>query len=107
LELAWPEAVEVAEVTVVLDDDVEEDLINLHHHRTPYDVLPTLLRDYELQATDAGGEWQTVATVTGNRRRRRTHRLEAPVVTSKLRLVAGATNGATRAHVVSLRVYTA
>ncbi len=107
LELAWPEPVEIAEVTVILDDDVEEDLINLHHHRTPYDVLPTLVRDYELQALDAAGEWQTVAAVVENRRRRQTHRLETPLATSKLRLVVGATNGATRAHVVSVRVYAA
>jgi hypothetical protein len=107
LELAWPEPVDVAEVTVILDDDVEEDLINLHHHRTPFDVLPTLVRDYELQALDAAGEWQTVAAVVENRRRRQTHRLEVPLTTSRLRLAVGATNGATRAHVVSVRVYTA
>jgi hypothetical protein len=105
LELAWPEPVEVAEVVVILDDDVEEDLINLHHHRTPFDVLPTLLRDYEVQVADASGTWQTVAAVTENRRRRNNHRLPVPLSVSRLRVVAHATNGATRAHVVSVRVY--
>jgi hypothetical protein len=66
LELAWPEPVEIAEVTLILDEDVEEDLINLHHHRTPFDVLPTLVRDYEVQVADAGGNWRTLVTVTGN-----------------------------------------
>jgi hypothetical protein len=107
LELAWSESVEVGEVVVILDDDVEEDLINLHHHRTPFDVLPTLVRDYELQAADSSGTWQTVATVTENRRRRQNHRLERPLALSRLRLVARTTNGAARAHVVSVRAYAA
>ncbi|MFC5266305.1 FAD-dependent oxidoreductase [Kribbella qitaiheensis] len=105
VELAWAEQVEIGEVTVILDDDVEEDLINLHHHRTPFDVLPTLVREYEVQVADDDGEWQTVASVTGNRRRRQTHRLTARA--AKLRVLVGATNGATRAHLVSVRVYAA
>ncbi|TCM51842.1 FAD-dependent oxidoreductase [Kribbella sp. VKM Ac-2568] len=105
VELAWPEPVEIGEVTVILDDDVEEDLINLHHHRTPFDVLPTLVRDYDVQVADADGEWQTVASVTGNRRRRKTHRLTARA--AKLRVLVSATNGATRAHLISVRAYAA
>lgn len=106
VELAWLEPVEVGEVTLILDDDVEEDLINLHHHRTPFDVLPTLVRDYELQAADPEGNWRPLASVRGNRRRRRTHRLPTPVTLSRLRVVVTATNGAPHAHVVSVRAYT-
>ncbi|ONI68656.1 pyridine nucleotide-disulfide oxidoreductase [Kribbella sp. ALI-6-A] len=105
LEVRWPEPVEVGEVVVILDDDVEEDLINLHHHRTPYEVLPTLLRDYQLEGRTADGEWQHVATVEANRRRRQVHRLARPALLSALRLTVTATNGARRAHVVSLRAY--
>jgi hypothetical protein len=63
------------------------------------------VRDYEVQVADTGGEWQTVASMTGNRRRRQTHRLTARA--SKLRVLVGATNGATRAHLVSVRAYAA
>ncbi|WP_432942505.1 FAD-dependent oxidoreductase [Kribbella sp. CA-253562] len=105
LELTWSEPVEVAEVVVILDDDVEEDLINLHHHRTPYEVLPTLLRDYRLEGRSPDGEWWHVATVEGNRRRRQVHRLPRPAVLDALRLTVSATNGAPRAHVVSVRAY--
>ncbi|HEY3556713.1 MAG TPA: FAD-dependent oxidoreductase, partial [Kribbella sp.] len=49
LELTWPEPVELSEIVVVLDDDVQEDLINLHHHRTPFECLPTLLADYSVE----------------------------------------------------------
>jgi hypothetical protein len=105
VELSWPEPVEIAEVTLILDDDVEEDLINLHHHRTPFDVLPTLVRDYEVQAADADGNWRTLVTVTGNRRRRQTHRLPTPETLNRLRVLITATNGAARAHLVSVRAY--
>ncbi|TWF78523.1 FAD dependent oxidoreductase [Pseudonocardia hierapolitana] len=104
VELRWDEPVTVAEVALVLDDDVEEDLINLHHHHTPFRVLPTLLRDYDLQLDDGGG-WRTVARVMDNRRRHRVHTLDAPVSIGALRVVARATNGAPRAHVVSVRAY--
>jgi hypothetical protein len=101
IELTWPEPVEVGEVVVILDDDVEEDLINLHHHRSPDEILPTLIRDYELQVFD--GSWTTVASVESNRRRCLRHPLDRRL--SALRLVMKATNGAQRAHVVSIRAY--
>jgi len=104
VELRWDEPVTVAEVALVLDDDVEEDLINLHHHHTPFRVLPTLLRDYELRLDDGTG-WRTAAHVTDNRRRHRVHALESPATIRALRIVATATNGAPRAHVVSVRAY--
>lgn len=104
LELAWADPVRVAEVAAVFDDDLEEDLINLHHHRTPFDVLPTLVRDYRVE-TRTGQRWQTVAQVQGNRHRHRRHRLPAPIEADGVRLVVEATNGADSARVVSLRAW--
>ncbi|GAA2756475.1 FAD-dependent oxidoreductase [Actinopolymorpha rutila] len=104
LRLAWEEPVTFGEVAVIFDDEVEEDLINLHHHRTPFDVLPGLVRDYRVQAMVAG-EWTTIVSVRENRRRHRVHRLEKAVTTRQLRVLVEATNGAPRAHVVALRVY--
>jgi hypothetical protein len=104
VELRWDAPVTVAEVAMVLDDDVEDDLINLHHHRTSYAVVPTLLRDYEVQVDDSGA-WRTVARVQGNRRRHRVHRLDGAVTTARMRVQVIETNGAARAHIVSVRAY--
>jgi len=106
IELSWQSPVDLAEIVVVLDDDVEEDLINLHHHRTPFTSLPTLLESYSLEfRTDSGSSWQPLAKVTGNRRRTQRHRLPGPTAVTHLRLTPHATNGAPRAHVVSIRCY--
>ena len=104
LELTWDDAVTVAEVAAIFDDDLDEDLINLHHHRTPFDVLPTLVRDYRIEARSAG-QWRTVTAETGNRHRHRRHRLPAPIEADGVRLVVEATNGAEHARVVSLRAW--
>src|SRR5690606_22630252 len=37
LQLAWAAPVEIGEVSIVLDDDVDLDLINLHHHITEHE----------------------------------------------------------------------
>jgi hypothetical protein len=105
LELTWPEPVELTEVVVILDADVQEDLINLHH-RTPFESLPTLLSDYTLESRNGpDAPWQLVATVTANHHRTQRHRLDTPTRATHLRLTAHTTNGAPRAHVVSIRAY--
>ncbi|MEU6608508.1 FAD-dependent oxidoreductase [Streptomyces shenzhenensis] len=105
LRLDWPEPVPLHRLDVLADDDVNEDLINLHHHRTPHDTMPTLLRDYRIESRQPDGTWQVLTRVTGNRRRRRTHLLPQPSVVSAVRIVVEATNGAASAHVVALRAY--
>lgn len=104
LELTWPTSQQISEIAVIFDDDVNEDLINLHHHRTPFDILPTLVRDYRVEAR-LDGDWTTVASVTGNRRRRRTHQLADTIHTDSLRVVVEATNGTPAARVISVRAY--
>jgi hypothetical protein len=103
LELSWPSPVTIGRVDVLADDNVNEDLINLHHHRTPFEVMPTLLRDYRLDMRQDGG-WRTVSKVRDNRRRRIVHQFE-PVTTDALRIVVGAGNGTPYAHVVAVRVF--
>jgi hypothetical protein len=104
VELAWDEPATFGEVAVIFDDEVEEDLINLHHHRTPYDVMPGLVRNYQIQA-EVDGAWSTLVDVQDNRRRHRFHRLDAAVTARRLRVVVESTNGAPRAHVIAVRVY--
>ncbi|MET8473762.1 FAD-dependent oxidoreductase [Streptomyces sp. NPDC006422] len=107
LQLTWNTEQDVRTVHLVLDDDVDEYLNNLHRHRTPFEVMPELLRGYRLQALEADGTWRTLTTVTDNRRRHRVHRFEdgEPVRTSALRVLADATHGAQRAHIHAVRVY--
>ncbi|MFD6534380.1 FAD-dependent oxidoreductase [Streptomyces sp. NPDC060184] len=109
LRLDWSDEQELLEVRLVFDDDVDEYLNNLHRHRTPYEVMPELVRDYRVQSRDAAGAWHTLLTVTDNRRRHRVHALEAadggPVRTRALRLVVDATHGARHAHVIAFKAY--
>ncbi len=104
LEFSWDETVAVKEVQIVFNDDVNEDLINLHHHRTDFEVIPELMKDYSLQAL-IDGEWRTIHRETDNRKRKRTHPLSQPVATSALRLILEATNGCSRFEVIRVSIY--
>ncbi|HWR85906.1 MAG TPA: pyridine nucleotide-disulfide oxidoreductase, partial [Rhodoglobus sp.] len=103
LTLEWDEPVTLRQVRLVFDDDQDVELNTLHHHRTPDEIFPELVRDYVLEIRDAGG-WRELAAVTANRRRQRVHDLE-PVRTDALRLRVLSTNGAAQARVVSIRAY--
>ncbi|WP_114560559.1 FAD-dependent oxidoreductase [Desertihabitans aurantiacus] len=102
LEARWDQPVTIGSVELVLDDSVDIDLINLHHHRTEPEVMPDLLTDYRVE-TEVEGAWTVLAEVTGNRRRHRVHPLTAPTDVTAVRVVAPGSRGA--AHVVSLRAY--
>ncbi|WP_030922664.1 FAD-dependent oxidoreductase [Streptomyces sp. NRRL B-24720] len=104
LRLDWDAPVEIGAVHLVLDDDVDEYLNNLHRHRTEFEIMPELVRDYRIEVLADGGGWTPVARETGNRRRHRIHRF-APFRTTALRVVVEATNGASEARIVALRAY--
>ena len=106
LRLDWDEPVAAREVRVVFDDDLDVELNTLHHHRTPDEIMPTLVKDYRVEVLPEGaGTWVTVADETDNRWRLRVHPLPADVGPLRAaRLVIGATNGAAQARVVALRV---
>lgn len=106
LQLQWEEEVAVRELHLVWNSDVNEDIINLHHHFTPFEIVPEIVRDYRVEAFADGG-WREVLAVRGNRARRNVHQLEAAWPTSRLRVVVEQTNGASRAEMVELRVYEA
>lgn len=104
LALRWRTLQRVSRVELVFDDDPNEDLINLHHHRTPFRVLPTLVRDYRIEA-EMGDRWEQLAQVRANRVRRRVVVLSEPATVTALRVVCEATNGAVGAHITAIRVY--
>jgi len=103
--LQWDVPQSVAEVAIVFDDDVQEDLINLHHHRTEPRVLPSLVRDYAVEVR-RDADWITVAEEEDNRRRHRRHMVGGQPIDG-LRIVIRSTNGASRARVVSVRAFRA
>lgn len=105
LTLEWENEQTVREVHLIFNDDVNEDLINLHHHRTPFEILPELVKAYRIEAQDAAGNWQTLIAESGNRRRKRVHRLEAAVQAKALRLTVEETNGSKHAEVIEIRAY--
>jgi hypothetical protein len=103
LDLEWDHEVTIHQVRIVFNDDVDADLINLHHHRTAWEVVPDLVRDYRLEAC-IDGRWHSLADVRSNRRRHRVHDV-APVRTAALRIVVTATNGSDAVTVSAVRVY--
>jgi len=113
LRLDWDEPVEVSELVLVLDDDVDLELNTLHHHRSPHETIPELVRDYRVEvltadaqgapAVDRDDTWTVIADETDNRWRRRVHRLPTPTRLRAARVVVTATNGTPQARVVALR----
>lgn len=104
LELSWPSERRIGEIQLTFNDDVNEDLINLHHHRTPFEVFPELVRDYRLEAW-RNGRWEVLERVTDNWKRTRRHRFETAVAADRVRLVVEATNGSAFAELTEIRVY--
>lgn len=104
VELRWQTPVHLGSIELVFNDDVDEDLINLHRHRTPFRVMPTLVRDYRVEYL-SGDEWRTLDEVTSNRQRHRTHRFAHPVTADRVRVVVHATNGHSHAMISALRAF--
>lgn len=105
LELRWEQPVTVGSIHVTFNDDVNEDLINLHHHTTPFEAIPNLVKDYRIEAYVSDNGWQTVAELRDNHKRKRVHLLASSVTTDRLRVVVEATNGEAYAEIIEIRAY--
>ncbi|TCN01093.1 FAD dependent oxidoreductase [Paenibacillus sp. BK033] len=104
LQLTWPVQIVAGEIHVTFNDDVNVDLINLHHHETPFQVMPELVKDYRIEAL-AGGEWIEITRGQSNRVRKVVHTLDQTIVTNQIRIVVESTNGSPHAEIIELRVY--
>ena len=103
--LTWTEPQLIQEIRLILNDDLNEDLINLHHHRTDFPIMPELIKDFTVDyLTDDG--WQTIANIQSNRQRHLRLRLPDAVRAKKLRVHAIATNGSEQFSLVEIRAYT-
>jgi hypothetical protein len=104
LELSWTKAVSIGSLHLTFNDDVNEDLINLHHHRTPFDTIPSLVKDYRVEA-NVDGSWQTIVSCSDNHKRKHVHTWTQSVTTDRIRVVIEATNGGTYAEIIEVRAY--
>jgi hypothetical protein len=104
VELSWEETVNAGCIQITFNDDLNEDLINLHHHSTPFEVIPELVKAYRVEGW-LDGTWSMLLRETDNRKRKREHTLDRNTPIRKLRLVIEETNGSPRAEVVEIRVY--
>lgn len=104
IQISWDEHINISEIHLTFNDDVNEDLINLHHHRTPFVCIPELVKDYQIQVFK-NDSWKTIFNIKGNRKRKRVHHLECEISSKSLRVQIDATNGCPRAEIIEIRVY--
>jgi hypothetical protein len=98
LELAWAKPQEISEVQLVFPGH----LVREYHAYGPFYRDPQCPRDYAIEAW-TNGSWERVLEVKNNYQRMCRHRLPAPVVTEKLRVVIDATNGDPSASIYEIR----
>ncbi|MCM3749667.1 FAD-dependent oxidoreductase [Paenibacillus pasadenensis] len=104
LELSWDAPQAISEVHVTFNDDVNEDLINLHHHRTDFEIIPELAKKYVIEGSN-GGDWTLIAEESDNRKRKHVYRLAEKTSLSRLRLTVLETNGSSFAELIEIRAY--
>jgi hypothetical protein len=110
LELSWNEPVRIAEIQLIFDTGLHRHLTLSHHDGyTASKMLwgkpqPETVRDYRIELL-CGGEWETVAEVTGNYQRLRRHVApESLPPAARLRITVSATNGLAHARILEIRV---
>lgn len=104
LQVDFPSKRSLAEVRMTFDDDVNEDLINLHHHYTPHASMPELIKNYRILYL-SNGQWQEAKAVTDNRIRHQRLQFEPPIETEALRVEFMDTNGSEFMSVYEIRAY--
>ena len=109
IELRWAAQVRVAQVELIFDTGLHRQLtLTMSEHHTRNQVWgqpqPETVRDYRIEGL-VGGEWQTLASVSGNYQRKRGHRLDGVVTIEAMRVVVLATNGLDHARICEIRAY--
>lgn len=104
LELSWDTPQEIAEVHLTFDSGFQRELTLSASDATTRKIIrgpqPELVRDYDVLFDGA-----TALRVTGNYLRKRVHRLDRPLVASRLRIAVHATNGIDHARIFEVRAY--
>lgn len=103
ITLTWEAPQKISEIRLTFNDDVNEDLVNLHHHTTDFECVPELIKDFELWYQE-GSEEKCLLRVSDNRQRHLVIPVEL-IQTQSLQLRLLETNGAEFKSVVEIRVY--
>lgn len=104
LQFDFQTKIPLLEVRLTFDDDVNEDLINLHHHFTPNSIMPELIKKYRVLYLE-NGNWNEAYVVNNNRKRHHVIRFEKPLNTEALRIEFVDTNGSEFISVYEIRAY--
>lgn len=105
LQLHWTTGVvQFQEIHLTFNDDVNEDLINLHHHITPFEVIPELVKSYRIEML-INGAWKVIAHRKNNHKRKQVLKFNEQLATDCLRIFIEETNGSSCAEIVEVRVY--
>lgn len=96
LELRWPKPIALSSVELTFDSGLSGWVWE--------GVFPTLVRDYTIDASNDGQQWQRLVEVCGNYQRRVVNTFEK-VHATYLRLTITATNGLQTSRVCEVRVY--
>jgi len=99
ITLNFGEEIEVGSVYLTFDTFLMVDYWGFE----PLEPIKECVSDYSIQAME-GGKWKTLLEVKGNYHRRRIHRLEPPIRTSKLKVVVLKTQGDRSARIYEVRV---
>lgn len=103
VKLQWEKPIRFSQIHIIFNNDVNEDLNNLHYKRTPFEVFPELVGSYRIEAK-INGDWKVIAEEKENRVRRKVHYLKHAEKTDQLRVVVESTNGSRFAEIVAIRV---
>ncbi|WP_246578232.1 hypothetical protein [Clostridium frigoris] len=106
IELQWENNIDINEIHVTFNDNVNEDLINLHHHHTDFPVIPELIKNYKIEVYK-DNKWEIIISKKNNRERNAIFKNINKMSVCKLRINIEATNanGSKRAELVEVRVY--
>lgn len=104
LQIDFEEKKCINQIRITLDDDVNEDLINLHHHYTPHAAMPELVKEFKIYFLE-NGEWIEAASKSDNRKRHLVFDFETPLLTDAFKVEFLNTNGSPFISVYEIRAY--
>lgn len=104
IQLTWTNPQHIKQINLTFNDDVNEDIINLHHHKTYFEQVPELIKSYRVyyQSED---EWHLLWQTDSNRERHIVQKLDQTIETKKLKFELLQTNGSQQISLNEIRVY--
>ena len=108
LTLNWSEAQTISQVQITFDTGFKRELTltsaDGHNKHMIRAAQPETVKEYQIQAQDSNGHWNTIETVTDNHQRLRRHSFD-PISTSAIRVLIASTHGEPEAQLYEIRCY--